>query len=298
MCLPRWRAGAATIARDSTVEIPQGFGGFYAVATGSIRLRSSTDSDESAAVTTLVAGDFGLTLLGHAHLLIEGVGSTPVAFEQLLSGQCGQGLIGPSDTSIVHGFFPLTGIGRNPFTGVIPEMIIITGQSSPLLANMKPIIKWIQEEQTTRFAGWEATVNRLVKILFVQTLRAYVAAQPGVPRQSNWLVAAMDSAIGPVLGRIHAEPEKPWTVNSLAKEANMAKSAFSERFRQVVGEPPLQYLTAYRMQKACELLCESELGVKEIASRVGYESASSFSNAFKRLNGNSPAGYRKNGGHL
>jgi AraC-like DNA-binding protein len=117
----------------------------------------------------------------------------------------------------------------------------------------------------------------------------------GARQRSNWIQAAMDVSIGPVLAMLHDAPEKPWTVTSLAKRAHLAKSAFSERFRQAVGQPPLKYLTEYRIDKACRLLRHTQLGVKEIAACVGYESASSFSNAFKRWVGMAPADYRKNG---
>ena len=289
--LARWKAGVVSVARDSTVEVPPGFGGLYAVASGCIRLRSSHNSPQTA---TLVAGDFGLTLLGDGFRLSEGTGSIATSFDDFLDYAAGRGFNGVNTTTIVFGFFPLSTLGTNPFVSVLPEIIHLSGRASPILVRAQSIVELISEEQQSRVAGWEATVNSLVHVLLLQTLRAYVTTQPGVPRQANWLRASMDPTIGPVLVRIHTEPEKPWTVNALAREANMAKSAFSERFREVVGEPPLQYLTRYRMQKACEFLCESDLGVKEIAARVGYEAASSFSNAFKRLIGKSPADFRKN----
>jgi AraC-like DNA-binding protein len=94
---------------------------------------------------------------------------------------------------------------------------------------------------------------------------------------------------------IHSRPEAAWTVTSLAEQVNMSKSAFSERFREVVGKPPLHYLTEYRLRKACQLLSETRLGVKEISSQVGYDSVSSFSTAFKRWIGNSPSAFHRNG---
>jgi AraC-like DNA-binding protein len=119
--------------------------------------------------------------------------------------------------------------------------------------------------------------------------------QPEQVDRGNWIQAALDSAIGPVLAMLHESPAKPWTVAMLARQAHMAKSAFSERFRAAVGQPPLKYLTEYRVKLACQLLRGSDFGVKEIAKSVGYESASSFSNAFKRWVGVSPADYRRSG---
>ena len=197
-----------------------------------------------------------------------------------------------NENKLVYGFYSLTGFEKNPFAGVMPEILHISEDSSPLLASAKQLIELILDEQIAGITGWQATVNRLVQVLFLNAVRAHLASLTRASGQTNWLHGAMDPTIGPAIGRMHSEPEKPWTVNSLAKETNLGKSAFSERFRQIVGEPPLQYLTGCRMQQACELLIESDLGVKEVASRVGYESASSFSNAFKRLIGTSPADFR------
>ena len=278
------------IAPDSRIEIPAGYGGLVGVTSGSVTLEGGTGASNRI---TLESGDYALMLLGRGARLMQGLGSTPIEFSELVD-QSAARVFGGAGASLLYGFFPSRDLGKNPFERVLPEIVHAMERSSPLLANAKSIVQLITEEQRSRFYGWQATVNQLVRVLVLQTLRTYVAGQLDMPRQANWLNATLDPTIGPVLARIHDEPERPWTVNSLARETKMAKSAFSERFREVVGEPPLQYLTGYRMQKACELLSESDLDVKEIATRSGYESASSFSNAFKRVIGKSPADFRKN----
>ena len=99
--------------------------------------------------------------------------------------------------------------------------------------------------------------------------------------------------IGPVLRVLVDKPEAPWTVPQMARMANVSKSAFSERFRRLVGLPPLQYLTEIRMAKSRRLLRENDVDISEIATLVGYESPSSFSNVFKRWHGQSPIEYRR-----
>ncbi len=149
--------------------------------------------------------------------------------------------------------------------------------------------------------GWQAVVTEVVRTLFTQLIRALTLnmdLEPESTERGNWIRAALDSSIGPVLALLHDSPAKPWTVAMLARQAHMAKSAFSERFRAAVGQPPLKYLTEYRVKLACQLLRETDFGVKEIAKNVGYESASSFSNAFKRWVGLSPADYRRAGVRL
>jgi AraC-like DNA-binding protein len=130
--------------------------------------------------------------------------------------------------------------------------------------------------------------------MFYQSLRAYINGTDREPEQQGEAVQSVvsDPAIGLVVGLLHNQPGDPWTVASLARWTNMSRSAFSERFRDVIGQPPLHYLTEVRMARACHMLTNTELSVKQIAALVGYESPSSFTNAFKRWNGTSPANYR------
>jgi transcriptional regulator GlxA family with amidase domain len=156
------------------------------------------------------------------------------------------------------------------------------------------LLDMIDAPQAYASAGEQATINQLVKVLLLETLRTYARDQYGTTERAvDWLRAALDPEIGGALSLIHSQPEQPWTVQSLAGQIHMSRSAFAERFRQLVGDSPLQYLTKCRMQKAGRMLRETELGVKEIASLAGYESVTSFSSAFKRQTGASPAAFRK-----
>jgi len=292
LCVPHWLTGLTLIAPGHVIEVPDGYTSFYVVASGTLQLRTSLHAH---ALLLLDEGDFLLLSHGTSHRLGEGIDTKPVSLAEFLAPRFRTQTPPTEGTTVIHGFLRLASMGRNPFAGVLPEFIRISANSTPMLESSRHLMDMIVEEQRVASAGWRAVVNRIVQVLFMQTLRAHLASQPQVSQQANWLRAATDPTIGPVLARIHAEPEKPWTVNSLAKQINLAKSAFTERFRQVVGEPPLQYLTGYRMQKACELLWQSNIGVKDVATLVGYESASSFSNAFKRLNGKSPEEFRTNG---
>jgi AraC-like DNA-binding protein len=186
-------------------------------------------------------------------------------------------------------------------TSGLPQTIRLKADSFRALKGYEAVAQLVADEQAVAAPGWHAVVDRLVQILLVQTVRAFVVRESSASdlrraaSGTSWLAAALDEAIGPALGLIHSRPEAAWTVSSLAEQVNMSKSAFSERFREVVGKPPLHYLTEYRIRKACQLLRETRLGVKEISSQVGYDSPSSFSNAFKRCTGKAPAEFRKNG---
>ena len=146
---------------------------------------------------------------------------------------------------------------------------------------------------TTRPPGSHSIVNHLAHVLFVAAVRSYAASLPS-EAPGNWFRALFDRELAPALGQIHAHPEEPWTVASLADLACLSRSGFSARFTACVGKPPLQYLTENRMRKALQLLRETDLGVKAIATRVGYSNESAFSNAFRRTVGVSPGAYRRN----
>jgi AraC-like DNA-binding protein len=200
-------------------------------------------------------------------------------------------------TELLYGRFP------NQFTrgirGLLPaEVVKLAPESHADLGGLPALVEFIFDEAERRTPGSQAVIERAAEALFVQLVRAYAleacsSRQDALAGHGCSLQAMLAPAIGPALGVIHSRPGAPWTVKGLARRAGMAKSSFSERFRDAVGRPPLQYLTDVRMQKACELLARSDMAVKSVAVTVGYESASSFSSAFKRRIGCGPAEYRK-----
>ena len=142
--------------------------------------------------------------------------------------------------------------------------------------------------------GSEAATNRLAEVLFIQTLRAHLAlAGDGCRR--GWLRAIFDPQIGTALSSIHEDVKVPSTVESLAASAGMSRSAFAARFRQLLGQTPLAYVTDWRMQKAILLLQQGDKKLADIAQSVGYESDAAFSKAFKRVLGRAPGEYRRDG---
>ena len=131
-------------------------------------------------------------------------------------------------------------------------------------------------------------------VLFIQAVRAFIANLKDCDR--SWLRALKDPHIGLAIGTIHRYPEVSWTVGSLATHVCMSRSAFAANFKNLVGVPPLHYLTRVRMHKATSLLRSSRDNLKQIAAQVGYESEAAFSNAFKRWSGKSPGEYRREPG--
>jgi len=142
--------------------------------------------------------------------------------------------------------------------------------------------------------GSEVVANRLAEVLFIQTLRAHIASGSESCKR-GWLRAIFDRQIGAALRCVHENVKSPWTVQSLAAAAGMSRSAFASRFKELLGQIPLDYVTDWRMQKATQLLNQQDKKLAEIAQSVGYESEDAFSKAFKRVVGVAPAEYRRNG---
>ena len=134
-------------------------------------------------------------------------------------------------------------------------------------------------------------IARLADVLFIQIVRGHLASLP--VDGSGWLGALADAQIGAALGHIHQSPEQDWTVQSLASKVAMSRSAFASRFMRLVGEPPLSYVTRWRMQKAASMLRDGKQTLAQVAAQVGYDSEAAFSKAFKRAVGSAPGAYRR-----
>jgi AraC-like DNA-binding protein len=179
--------------------------------------------------------------------------------------------------------------------------------SQVFLAGLPPVFKVnIRDDETGRWleesvqhsiaaagsnhAGGEAVLAKLCEMLFVETLRRYIVQLP--ERQTGWLAGARDREIGKALSLMHRRPAEPWTIATLAAEVGLSRSVLAQRFREFLGEPPLTYLTRWRLQMGAQMLSSTSYSVAEIASEVGYESEPAFNRAFKREFGNPPARYR------
>jgi AraC-like DNA-binding protein len=135
-------------------------------------------------------------------------------------------------------------------------------------------------------------ITRLADIVVIQALRAWIEADPGA--RSGWLGALRDPLIGRAIALVHADPARPWTVEGLARELAMSRSAFAARFTELVGEPAMQYVTTWRMHVALTEL-QGGATVGGLADRLGYRSEAAFARAFKRVIGTPPGAVRRAG---
>ena len=139
--------------------------------------------------------------------------------------------------------------------------------------------------------GGETVITRLADILVIQAIRSWIEQDPAA--QTGWLGALRDPQIGRAISLIHRDPARTWTVASLADEVAMSRSAFAARFAELVGEPPMHYVTRWRMHAAVTWLREDDATLGELALRLGYQSEAAFSRAFKRFMGLSPGAVRR-----
>ncbi|ARZ66166.1 AraC family transcriptional regulator [Streptomyces albireticuli] len=140
--------------------------------------------------------------------------------------------------------------------------------------------------------GSDGIVPTLIDSLLLYILRAWFEAQPAAAAE-GWAAALGDPAVAPALAAVHDDPSAPWTVEALAERAGLSRAAFARRFTTLVGEPPMAYLTRWRMTTAAELLRESDAPLTVVAARTGYSSEFAFAKAFKRAYGLAPGVYRR-----
>jgi AraC-like DNA-binding protein len=169
---------------------------------------------------------------------------------------------------------------------LLPRTICVGASASPHAGWIQSTLEFMAAEARVMRPGGETVVTRLADILVIQAIRAWLEQNPAV--QAGWLGALRDKQIGRALSLIHRKPERPWTLVGLAKEAAMSRSAFAERFTELVGMPAMHYIARCRMHLAHRHLQERALGVGELASLVGYQSQAAFSRAFKRVIGVPP----------
>jgi AraC-like DNA-binding protein len=200
---------------------------------------------------------------------------------------------GGAPTTIVCGSLSFNHASLKPITQLLPGFILIKADQAHALA-LHDTMQALASEMAEQAPGSEVVATRLAEVLFIQALRAHIAS--GVKRRNKgWLRAIFDAQIGAALSAVHQSVHAPWTVESLAEKAGMSRSAFAARFRELLGQTPLEYVTEWRMQKAIELLAQRDRKLIDVARSVGYESDAAFSKAFKRVVGASPGAYLKRG---
>jgi AraC-like DNA-binding protein len=173
---------------------------------------------------------------------------------------------------------------------LLPRVLHIDSWADDEDGWLQSTLRFIAREARELRPGGETVITHLADILIIQAIRSWIDSAPEAAR--GWLAALRDNQIGKALAAIHREPERDWSVASLAKEVGMSRSGFSARFTNLVGESAMRYLTQWRMQLARMQLQETPDSLAVLAERFGYQSEAAFSRAFKRMFGESPGSVR------
>jgi AraC-like DNA-binding protein len=242
------------------------------------------------------AGDIIIFPHGDAHIMSNGFGAQTVDNERELQKILAQGLTlsrvggGGEITRFVCGYMSFDPQISSALLAGLPPVIKVHIRDEPGGQWLENSIRFSVDQAGTARAGGEAVLARLSEVLFVETLRRYIAMLP--PEETGWLAGARDPKVGNALALLHRNPAQPWTIATLARDVGVSRSVLAERFRFFLGEPPMSYLARWRLQLGARLLKSSNRSVAEISEEVGYESEAAFNRAFKREFEIPPARFR------
>ena len=237
---------------------------------------------------TLEAGDFvllpatpGFTMSGFEPAKLEHLDPkvTSTVQGEIRHGRRG----GRPDVRLLGGWFVFDSPDSTLLVSLLPSLVHVRG-----IERLSTLVRLVGEEASERKSGRDLVLTRLVEVLLIEALRS----APGDDARPGLLRGLIDPQLAPAIREMHAQLARSWTVAQLAKTAALSRSAFFERFMRTVGLPPMEYLLAWRMEVAKDLLRRQDAGIADVAERVGYGSASTFSTAFSRHVGQPPGRYR------
>jgi AraC-like DNA-binding protein len=188
-------------------------------------------------------------------------------------------------TVILSGTYELEGEVSRRLLGALPPLLVL-----PTDAWESPLVGLLADEIVKDDPGQEAVLDRLLDLLLIAVLRAWFARPDA--EAPGWYRAYSDPVVGAALRLIHNDPARPWTVAELAAEAGVSRAAFARRFTELVGEPPMTFLTDWRLSLAADLLLEPGATIGSVAFQVGYATPFALSTAFKRVRGVTPRQHR------
>ncbi len=252
--------------------------------------------EEDSRAVSLEAGDIVILPQGNAHFMGNGPPVTPIDSTAQLRRVLAEGRMisqvggGGELTKLICGYLTCDPQLCQVFLAGLPPIIKVHIRDSPSGQWLGDTFRYSVDHAEASGPGGEAVIAKLSEVLFVETLRRYIAKLP--PSQTGWLAGVRDPDVGKALALLHNQPSHPWTIASLAHEVGVSRSVLAERFRHYLSDTPMGYLTHWRLQLAARVLVSTHKSVAEVAGEVGYESEPSFNRAFKREFGVPPARFR------
>ena len=267
---------------------------FHLVTVGACRAKL----DDWPETVEAHAGDVILIPGPDRHLLGSDLRLTPIDGERLTAESAADGDHtrvrydgGGAPTKFVCGFLACSHSVCRPLLEALPRLLCIDVGDTALSTMIRDLMQAGVRESSLERAGAQSMLAKLSELMFVEAIRRYVEALP--PGGQGWLAGVRDTHVGRALALLHREPLRAWTVDDLAHEVALSRSALAERFTAMVGEPPIQYLTRWRLALAAQALRSGRETITRIAESAGYESEAAFSRAFKREFGKPPAAWRR-----
>jgi AraC-like DNA-binding protein len=273
---------------------------YHLIIEGSCWAQLTGDPDSAIQVN---AGELLVVPQGETHLMGSALDLPPVSTGLLLASQIeatpGEVMAlsyggGGTRTRIICGFLACDDTLSNPLLSSLPRIFKINMRNAPRTAWLESSLKFAAAEAADLRVGSAIVLARLSELLFVEAVRCCIEALPA--DRTGWLAGVRDRFVGRALSMLHAQPVHAWTVDELARKVGLSRSALGQRFSDLLGQPPMQYLARWRMQIAAHELLIGSKSLAAVAEQIGYESEAAFSRAFRREFGIPPAGWRKTRG--
>ena len=247
--------------------------------------------------TPLAAGDIVMIPHGDEHFMGNGLADEPIdgeeGMEEFLNGPLKLSRLGGGgeQTRLICGYLACEERLIQPVLAGLPRVVRVNVRDDAYGQLLESMIGQAVLQLTAAAPGSGVIVARLAEVLFAEVLRRYVLRLPA--GRTGWLAGAADPAVGKVLAALHQQPARNWSLDDLAAEAGLSRSALTERFARCIGQGPMAYLTDWRLELAAEALRTTSRSVLQVAGDVGYESEAAFNRAFKRRFSEPPARYRR-----
>ena len=304
-CSDKWSAEAPPASEIAEAVMP---GSEHVIEYHMIAKGNGWAAVDGEAPVKLAAGDVVMFPHGDRHVLSSAPGIAPLrrsaewvfatrSLPKPMPIAYHHGVVEPgapipvdqADTIAVCGFLGCDLRPFNPLIAALPRILHLPAEQASGWA--RRVIEQAVVESSDVRPGGDAVLERLAEMMFVDAARRYLDTLP--EGSLGWLAGLRDRFVGKALELMHARPDHDWTVDDIAREVGLSRSALHERFVQYLGYPPMHYLANWRIQLGSRLLRESNRTVATVALDVGYDSEAAFSRAFKRMVGMSPAAWRR-----
>ncbi len=244
----------------------------------------------------LMAGDVVLFPHGDAHRVTSQPGLPPASGARLseVLSRRPRALAyggGGAPTKLVCGYLACDDRLARMLLSGLPPLLRVNVRGSPAGLWLEASVRYALAEARSPRPGGEGVLAKLAEVLFIEVLR--LAMQDPARPAAGWLAGVGDRVVGAALAALHERPAEAWTLDELARTAHSSRSVLAQRFQELVGQSPMQYLTQWRMLLATNLLRRSNVPLSRIAEEVGYQNDTAFSRAFRREFGTPPSAWRK-----